>query len=106
MRYGEAVHKALFVKEHRDQIDNALLGLAGEVGEILDQFKKARYHPGGRLDVNALRLEISDVFFYLALLNELYFGDSMLEVAKDNIAKLKNRYPENYMDVDLEELTL
>lgn len=109
MRYGAVVSKALFVQEHEKKLNNAILGIAGEAGEILDHFKKLWYHPpkdDSGDGLAALRYEIGDLLFYLALLNELVYGDSLLEVAKDNIEKLKRRWPERYKDVDLNELTL
>lgn len=111
--YGEIVSKALFVQNSVDQIDNAVLGIAGEAGEIADLFKKRRFHPKKDDPVEAynefmreLRLEIGDVLFYLALLNQNLFGDSLLEVARDNLYKLQKRWPENYKDVNLTTLRL
>lgn len=106
MRYGQLVAKALWVQGHDQQIDNALLGLGGEVGEILDYFKKLRHHPLQAQKPVDLRGEIGDALFYLALLNEKCFGDSLLEVARDNIRKLQARWPDRYDSIDLQELTL
>jgi len=106
MRYGQIVSKALWVQDHELQVDNALLGLAGEVGEILDYYKKERHHPEFARKPVDLRQEIGDVLFYLALLNEKCFGDSLLEVARDNINKLRKRHADRYVDVDLAQLTL
>lgn len=113
MQYGSVVAEALWVRHREDQLNNALLGLAGEVGEILDLHKKQRYHPRKFPPAEdkakferELRLEIGDVLFYLALLNQLYFGDSLVDVARDNISKLVTRWPERYAHVKLEELSL
>lgn len=108
MRYGSEMQKRMFVKGFSQQLDNAIFGVAGEAGEIADHFKKVRFHPKsertpGPLD---LRKEIGDLLWYLSVLNELCFGDSLLEVAKENVAKLKERYPDRYEDVDVAALEL
>lgn len=106
MRYGEVVRKALFVQDRDGQEMNAVLGIGGEAGEIVDHYKKLLFHPGAKGNDPALLLELGDLLFYLSLLTEVKFGVSLLEVAKANIVKLKARWPENYGDVDLESLTL
>lgn len=110
--YGQVVSKNLFVQEPVDQIDNAVLGIVGEAGEIADLFKKRRFHPSKMDPVESynefmreIRLEIGDVLFYLALLNQNLFGDSLLEVAKDNIHKLQKRWPDRYKE-DLNSMRL
>jgi NTP pyrophosphatase (non-canonical NTP hydrolase) len=105
-RYGTVVKEALWVQDKDAQIMNALLGIAGEAGEILDFYKKKLFHPSrAQKDVD-LRLEEGDLLFYLALFHENHDGDSLLEVAKDNIRKLQRRWPDRYNDVDVEALTL
>ncbi|SRR6266516_1421379 len=107
MRYGKEVVARMFVQEYQDQVDNALLGIAGEAGEILDHFKKLRYHPnGGDRTAAKLRAEIGDLLWYVAALAQLYFDESLLDIAKSNIEKLKMRYPERYNSVNVEEMTL
>jgi len=107
MRYGQIVSRELFVQHPPNKLTNAILGVVGEAGEIADLFKKRWFHPGGvdKQTNEKLRLEIGDLLFYLALLNEEVFGDSLVDVARDNLRKLKGRWPERY-DVDLDELTL
>lgn len=106
MRYGEVVSKVLWVQGEKEKIGNALLGLGGEVGEVLDHFKKEWFHPDTARKPQDLRLELGDILFYLALLNQELFGDSLLDLAKDNIRKLVKRWPERYQHVDLEIMTL
>jgi NTP pyrophosphatase (non-canonical NTP hydrolase) len=103
--YGEIVSRNLFVQTPVDQIDNAVLGIVGEAGEIADLFKKRRFHPAKGDPVESynefmreIRLELGDVLFYLALLNHNLFGDSLLEVAKDNIFKLQKRWTDRYKE--------
>ncbi len=70
-------------------------GLAGEVGEIMEKFKKIM-RGGGELDsieeekLQDLKKEIGDVLWYLsALSNDL--GFTLEEVAEKNLEKLKSR---------------
>lgn len=106
MRYGKATHERMFVKDRVRQLTNCVFGLTGEAGEISDFYKKLWFHPTSPLTKTDLRKEIGDVLWYLATLNEIEFGDSLLNVAKENIAKLQERYPDRYSDVRLEELSL
>jgi NTP pyrophosphatase (non-canonical NTP hydrolase) len=109
MRYGEVTQRALWVHGRDEQIKNCVLGIAGESGEIADHFKKLLYHPDGYMNgptLRDLRLELGDLLFYLSCLNHLVFGDSLLNVAKDNIRKLTERWPERYKHVNVDELEL
>lgn len=52
-----------------DMVNNAVLGLIGEVGEVVDLIKKVIFH-GHPIDKDAFSKEIGDVFWYIALLCE------------------------------------
>lgn len=108
MRYGREMQKRMFVQGYSQQIDNAILGVVGEAGEIADYFKKVRFHPQSDRTPRPedLRKEIGDELWYLSVLTELCFGVSLLEIAKENVAKLKERFPERYSDVDVHTLEL
>jgi NTP pyrophosphatase (non-canonical NTP hydrolase) len=108
MRYGTEVRARMFVQERDRQLMNSLLGLSGETGEILDYYKKTLFHPPHSRNPSRddLRKEIGDMLWYLAALNEIEFGDSLLDVARENIVKLRSRWPERYNTVNIEELTL
>ena len=70
------------------------MGLNGEAGECQEIVKKAMFH-GHSLDIEALLLEAGDVLWYLTeLCNEL--GISVDAIAKLNLQKLKNRYPDGF----------
>lgn len=72
----------------------AVMGLNGEAGECQEIVKKAMFH-GHELDIEALLLEAGDVLWYLTeLCNEL--GISVDIIAKLNLQKLKNRYPDGF----------
>lgn len=85
--YAPFVEKMLNPKY--DSMGRAV-GLAGEAGEVLEVFKKVRYHdkPYNRLKVAD---ELGDVFFHLvAILND---NDLTLEeIIRVNQAKLNTRY--------------
>lgn len=73
-------------------------GLAGEVGEAIDYVKKHAAH-GHDIDDARLLKEFGDVLWYLAVLSAEY-GFSLAEIASENVAKLRKRYPNGYSDAD------
>ena len=73
---------------------NAILGLNGEAGELADLLKKHLYQ-GHELDVKEMINELGDVLWYCALLAEA-LDEDLGEVAKKNIEKLMNRYPNGF----------
>ena len=82
------------VKVCSKRLLEAVMGLNGEAGECQEIVKKAMFH-GHELDIEALLLEAGDVLWYLTeLCNEL--GISVDTVAKLNLQKLKNRYPDGF----------
>lgn len=90
-----------FLKE--DQVGDidiihALLGLSGEVGEVVDLFKKVYFY-NKPVDMDEVEKEIGDVLWYLAILMDRT-GLSFETVMQTNIDKLKARYPDKYSDSD------
>lgn len=77
-----------------DQIDNAVLGISGEAGEIADLWKKHRYQ-GHEFDAAKVADEIGDVLFYLARLAD-QIGKPLTAIADANISKLQRRYPDGF----------
>lgn len=75
-------------------VENALLGLAGESGEILDYIKKVKYQ-GHQYEAKVMLDEMGDVLFYLANLASLC-GFTLQEVAEHNDHKLRKRYPSGF----------
>lgn len=78
-----------------EQIKNALLGLAGEVGELLDIFKK-HYYQGHPINNDELISEAGDILFYYTWLMVLCCGLDRAEIMLRNAAKLQERYPEGF----------
>ena len=78
----------------KDVLINGVMGLCGESGEAIDIVKKhlAQGHP---LDKEKLVKELGDIAWYLA--ETAYALDVLLsEVLRQNIEKLKQRYPEGF----------
>ena len=73
--------------------ENALFGLASEVGEVLGLHQKI--HQGHPMDDTALRLEVGDIMWFLAELCDVY-GWDMGEIAQANIQKLRVRYRDRF----------
>lgn len=76
------------------KIENALLGLSGEVGELCDHYKKYMYQ-GHDFDCNHMIEEAGDVMWYLAELAEA-LNTTLETIAGRNIEKLKKRYPDGF----------
>lgn len=82
-------------KTKNDHLMNAVLGLAGEAGEVADQVKKMCYHSKKPLAFHREKLvsELGDVFFYAIKFMKL-MGITLEEVIEANTAKLQSRHPE------------
>lgn len=75
--------------------DDPILGLVGEVGEVVEHIKKAR-RAGGRhriLVIEDFTKELGDVLWYLTRLASEY-DINMVDVATTNIEKLRERHRE------------
>lgn len=77
-----------------EQIKNALLGLSGEVREVVDLFKKYFYQ-GHDIDINSLVEELGDVLYYLTWIMNV-IDVNMAETAFENMDKLTERYPNGF----------
>lgn len=78
------------LEKHEDMLLNAVLGIAGEAGEIADHIKKWMFHDQ-KLDLDKLDKEVSDQLFYLALYanaRDIPFSS----IAQINVDKLTKRY--------------
>ena len=82
---------------HRVDLMHAVLGLSGEVGELIDPVKKAMFY-GKPLDVENVKEEAGDLLWYIAGPLCRALNCSFEELAMRNAAKLKKRYPEKYTD--------
>ena len=77
---------------------HAIMGLSGEVGELLNPIKNVLV-PNKELDMDNIVEELGDIEFYLEMLRqELDLTREFILVK--NISKLEKRYPTKYTDKD------
>ncbi len=81
-------------RTHEQQLANAALGLTGEAGETAELIKKHLFH-ATPLDRDAIVKELGDCLWYIAAFATV-LDIEMKEIAEQNIAKLKRRYPEGF----------
>lgn len=85
----------------KDVISNYAMGLAGEGGEVIDLLKKVIHH-GHPMTIETkdkLSKEIGDTMHYVAGLCTL-LEFNLEDVCKENIEKLKKRYPTGFSQFD------
>ncbi len=95
----EASKTLNFDLDHKDQVLNGALGLAGEAGEIADRIKKEYFQGHDYAGRSKTIEELGDALWYIAALataNGIALGD----VAEFNIAKLRGRYPNGFNPSD------
>jgi NTP pyrophosphatase (non-canonical NTP hydrolase) len=80
---------AIYPDELRGRFFYPSMGLAGEVGELLNKIKKIA-RDGAAVDKEDIEGEIGDVLWYLAQLST-EFGIDLGEAASHNLDKLKSR---------------
>lgn len=101
-------------RDGHDKIDNGILGLIGEAGELVDVYKKWIYQskPGAELPVDRLKDELGDVIWYLA---EIADGMDMnladviqadFDRLDESAAKAKNLYSIRWIIVSIAEAAL
>jgi len=81
-------------------VQHMLMGLTGEVGEIVDAFKR-HFVYGQNLDIDNVAEELGDIEFYLEGLRQAlypYCGLTRDAILEQNMHKLSTRYPEGYSD--------
>jgi len=79
-----------------EQINNAILGLAGEFGEFCELRKKFVYH-GISIDYDKEKKELGDILYYLTILIALR-GYDLGRIAEENYRKLTLRYPNGFKE--------
>lgn len=89
--YQQLAQRTASTKAPSSKIENGILGLCGETGEIADVYKKYLYQ-GHELDREHMSEELGDVCWYVAEL-AAGMGLKLEDVMARNIAKLRKRYP-------------
>ena len=84
-----ARNTAVYPKSLEGGIYYPALGLAGEVGELLNKIKKTA-RDGRKLEIDDVKSELGDVLWYVSQIAE-EMGISLDEVASSNIEKLRSR---------------
>lgn len=88
---SEARKTAIYPSEA--MVTYPLLGLAGEVGEFCNKYKKVIRDDGGEITIDkhtALKDELGDILWYIANLAQ-DLGVSLDDVARANLDKLTSR---------------
>lgn len=84
----------------REQRIHALLGLAGETGELVDVLKKHFYKPGHEANRDKVKDELSDVLYYVAVVSYLW-GFSFDDMAAHLAVKLASGHGWRGGDADI-----
>lgn len=92
--YQKLAQRTSSTKTSSDKIENGILGLCGETGEIADIYKKYLYQKH-ELDFEHMAEELGDVCWYVAEL-AAGMGLKLEDVMARNIAKLRKRYPDGF----------
>lgn len=92
--YQRMARRTAGTKQKSDKMEEALLGLAGEVGELCDHYKKHK-HQGHDLSYDHMAEEAGDVLWYLAEIADA-LGMTLEDIARRNIDKLLKRYPDGF----------
>ncbi|MFC6296088.1 nucleoside triphosphate pyrophosphohydrolase family protein [Lactiplantibacillus daoliensis] len=87
--YQSLANRTLYGNEQ--VLTNLSLGLASETGQVVDLVKKYTFH-GESLNKDQLTKQMGDVLWYLSQVAE-WADIPFDEVAKQNIAKLNQKYP-------------
>lgn len=82
----------------KDEVLNAVLGLGGEAGEVVDLHKKKYYHTYKPDREQELLAELGDVSYYLLKILDLY-GWTLEDALLNNREKLMKRYKEFFPEV-------
>lgn len=92
--YREFVLLKASVCNQPDRIDQGIIGIATEAGEMLDALKKNMFQQRP-YDMTNLREELGDLFFYFTELMAAIDTD-LVEIMEMNRAKLSSRYKDKF----------
>ena len=81
----------------RDILNLCGLGMNGEIGEVTDLLKKYLWHRNGKpLDVEKVKDEMGDVFWYISILLST-LGLTFEDVMQASTDKLRARHPDGFV---------
>lgn len=92
--YQRMARRTAGTKRKSDKMEEALFGLAGEVGELCDHYKKHK-HQGHVLSYAHMAEEAGDVLWYLSEIADA-LGLTLEDIARRNFDKLRKRYPDGF----------
>ena len=92
--YQRMARRTAGTKQNYEKMEEALCGLAGEVGELCDHYKKHK-NQGHVLSYDHMAEEAGDVMWYLAEIADA-LGLTLEDIARRNIDKLRKRYPDGF----------
>ena len=92
--YQRMARRTAGAKRKSDKMEEAMFGLACEVCELCDHYKKYM-HQGHDIDYDHMADEAGYVLRYLAEIADA-MGMPLEEIARRNIDKLRNRYPDGF----------
>jgi len=79
------------------EIMNWGLGIAGEAGDVAGCIKKVVVHKNDQKD--GIKENIGDTMWYIAMICN-YFEWDLESILEENINKLKQRYPNGFIEKD------
>jgi len=82
-------------KTPKDRLLNAIMGIAGEAGELTDLIKKQEFH-GIPADRDKVLKELGDVLYYVTVCAYEH-GFNLDDIAVANNRKLAARYPQGFV---------
>ena len=89
-----AMRTAVDYENDYDMLRNAVYGLNGESGEVIDILKKHEFQ-GHEMDYGKIMDEAGDVCWYIALLASA-LNVPLEEIMLRNVRKLMERYPDGF----------
>lgn len=92
--YQQAAQRTASTNTPSAKIENGILGLCGETGEVADLLKKYLFQ-GHELCREKMIKECGDVIWYAAEL-AAGLGMTLEEVCRINLSKLRRRYPDGF----------
>lgn len=92
--YQQAAMRTAAEKDPVRLLQNGVLGLAGESGEVADHLKKHLFQ-GHELSRKHVAEELGDICWYVAV-SSYAIGYDMEEIFRINVKKLMKRYPNGF----------